>query len=397
MNMSRFISLAALLSGSLALAACPSSNNGVAPAKDVGEDVSSEDAGDDLGSPDVGAIDTGPDIPPAPGSITVDPLQITFSDVRQGESATQTIALANTGGEVVVVSNVMIEELNRSGEPELVPGPNFESQFEVGPGLFREIDIAYAPDDYGTDRGVVEIWTTDPDNAMIEIRVETVNAYADLEAPQFVRFGDVPAGETKTERVIVTNRGIDPMTISDVQIGGTSDEFAITFLPSAVPPTALERDEEFVMDVRYSPLNADTDRGTITLTTSDPDDETWEIALVGNDPTPCLRLSPDPVAFAFEEAGDQTTTVTLVNCSRSLPVEVNSIALEDDAGGVFAVAEVPAAPFTINPAQTESFTVTATLAEPAVAVGAIAIDSTDSSRAAPLELRAELGDEDDGE
>jgi len=270
-----------------------------------------------------------------------------------------------------------------------LPGPNFAMTFEVGPGLHREIDIVYEPKDYGTDRGILEIWTTDPEAEKVQLRIEAPNAYADLEAPRFVRFGEVPAGETVTKRILAYNRGIDPLTVTDVALGGTSPEFGITFEPSAVPPTVLETNEDFVMDVRYSPVSADTDRGTITLTTDDPDDPTWDIALTGNDPVPCLDATPDPVDFGeLAAATADSQQVTLLNCSRTLGLEVTALTLSDDAGGVFTLEGVPELPLGVAPLQTATFTAKATLAEPGLATGQISIESSDPKFDGVVELRA---------
>lgn len=349
----RLLAAVVILSSSL-LTACPGEdpNNGVAPEKDM---TAEGDAGTDA-APDLPEADAAPDVPAEPGRIVIEPEQITFGAVRHGETETAVVAITNVGGQPVVVSNVMLQELNRTGEPELLPGPNFETTFEVGPGLHREIDVVYEPKDYGADRGILEIWTTDPEAEMNQIRIEALNAYADVEAPKFVRFGEVPAGESVTKRIAVVNRGIDPLTISDAVLGGTSQEFSITFEENASPPTVVETNGDFLIDVQYGPVDLGTDRGTITLTTDDPDDPTWEIALTGNDPTPCIDVAPDPVDFGELAAGTAgMQQVTLLNCSRTLGLEVTSIALADDGGGTFTVGSLPELPLQLAPLQTSAF------------------------------------------
>ena len=360
-----------------------------------GQDASIPDAGDapkeDVAVPDTGADaavspDIGPDLPPpAPGKVVVDPTQITFGEVRHGESETVKVAVTNTGGQSIIVSNVVLQELNRTGEPELVPGASWDTSFEVGPNLFREIEVTYQPNDFGADRGELEIQTTDPDASLVTIRIEAPNAYADLDAPQFLRFGGVPVGESSTKRITLYNRGIDPLTIEDLVIGGISGTFTLSGTQETT--TVLETNEDLVIDLTYTPVAPGTDRGTLTVLSDDPDQPEVEIALTGNDPTPCLDVSPNPVDFGEATAGaPQAQEVVMLNCSRTLSVDITGVMLTDDGGGVFSLSGLPQLPLTIAPLQTAKFTATGTLADVGISQGSIGVESTDAKADPTIDL-----------
>lgn len=384
----RWTCLTALVVATLASCTADNPNNDYdASAPDIGEEPQPDvGAPDDGGADAASSPDIGPDLPPpAPGNVVVDPTQITFGEVRHGESETVKVAVTNTGGQSIFVSNVVLRELNRTGEPEIVPGANFDGSFEVGPNLFREIEVTYQPNDFGADRGELELQTTDPDASLITIRIEAPNAYADIDAPRFLRFGEVPAGESATKRITLYNRGIDPLTVEDLVMGGISGAF--TLAETQERTTVLETNEDLVIDVTFTPVGAGTDRGTLTVVSNDPDQAEVEIALSGNDPTPCLQVSPNPVDFGEATAGaPESQEVVLLNCSRTLPVDVTGVALTDDGGGVFSLEGLPQLPLTIAPLQTAKFTATGTLAEAGISQGVVGVESTDTKSDATIDL-----------
>lgn len=374
------------LIAALAVVGCSNDDNNVGPPVDPGpvEDMAMDDVGVDLAH-DVNIL---PDVPAEPGSLVIDPTSITFSDVRQGESATATIAFANVGGSPIVVTGVQLIEVNRIGEPEFRTGDPWAASFVVGPNLFRELQVVYEPNDFDVDQARLELFTNDPDHEIVQIRIETVSAYAQLEGPQILRFGEVGAGESLTKRITFYNRGLDALTVDSVDLGGITGTFSIAFGPNATPPTVMERDEDFVVDVTYEPDAAETHRGTVTLNSDAPGQPTFEVALVGNDPTPCLDLTPDLADFGeVAAATPQSQQVTMLNCSQTLNLEVSSIELTDDGQGVFALGDLPTLPLQLAPLQTAQFTVTGNLQAPGIATGEVEVSSTDTSSDGKLGLR----------
>ena len=371
--------------------ACSGNNNaGVAQPADTGSaDTGAADSARDVGD----SVDVLPDVPAEPGSLVIDPESITFSDVRQGETATATIGISNVGGSPIVVTGVQLIEFNRIGEPEFETGDPWSASFVLGPNLFRELQVVYAPKDFDIDQGRVEFFTNDPENEIVQIRIETVSAYAQLEGPSILRFGDVDVADAVTQRITFYNRGLDSLTIESVELGGITGTFAIAFEPNATPPTVLERDEDFVIDVTYTPDTTATHRGTITVNSDAPDQPVFEVALVGNDPTPCLDFTPDAVDFGEVAASTaQQQKVTLLNCSQTLNLDISAIELSDDGDGAFTLGALPGLPIQLAPLQTAQFNVSGTLGEPGVATGAIEVTSTDTKSDGLLPLRITVPD-----
>lgn len=371
---------AAVVLAVVVAASCGKDDNNVARTPDQGSMPQDMAMQPDMAQDASDAVDIGPDIPAEPGSLSVDPTSITFSDVRQGESETASVILSNLGGSPIVVTGVELVEENRTGEPEFSEGPEWDSSVVLGPNISAELQVVYEPKDFGIDRGFISLSTNDPDNERVTIRIETVSAYAQLEGPGLLRFGDVNVGDSLTKRITFYNRGLDSLTIDSVDLGGITGTYAIAFEPTATPPTVLERDEDFVIDVTYTPDADETHRGTVTINSDEPDEPTFDVALVGNDPTPCLDVTPGTVDFGEVAANAANTQqVTLLNCSQTLQVEISAIELADDGEGTFTLGDLPTLPLTLSPLQTAQFPVNGTLAQPGIGTGELTVTSTDPS------------------
>lgn len=353
------------------------------PVPDLGPPTTEPDIGPDFGEPDEG--------PPTPGQIVVEPQSVTYSDVQLGGMSTATITLSNVGGTPIAVTSVKIIEHQRQGDPEFLPGNNFEESFVIDPGLFRQLDVVYAPNDYDQDSATLEFFTEDL--GVVRVRLETVSAYSRLVGPRLLRFGDVNQGATSTERITFFNRGLDALQIDNVELGGISGTFAIAFEPNATPPTVIERDEDFVIDVTYTPDNAETHRGTVTIYSNSPATPTLGVALVGNEPTPCIDITPDIADFGeAAPASAVTQQITLLNCSNNLALNVSEVTLIDDGNGAFALQDVPALPLELSPRQTAQLTLTGELAAAGIATGELRVTSDDTTAIGHIPVRLTVPD-----
>lgn len=366
--MNRFLALLVLLTFNV-FVAC-SDDSELPPKRSASDmDVQSPDTGDttDMAQDD-GVLSDGP--PPAPGQLTISDTLVSFDRVRQGESETQTVAISNVGGQELLITRVRLRQLNRSSDLEFKPGENWidEATFIEG-GTFLELDIVYEPEDFETDQGTLTIETSDPENPVFDVRIETLSAYRDIDAPRFVRFGFVETQTAETQQVFVYNRGGEPLTLEDIEYDGLG-EFSINFDANTNHPNfpdtnaILEPGEAFAIDVLYTPQTTDPDRGTITVTSNDPDEPTVAIALAGNESGECIRVTPRVVDFGELAPGaSDTQQVTLFNCSNLVELPISDVVLEDDGGGVFQLDSVPEIPFTIDPFEFETIDVIASLEE----------------------------------
>jgi len=353
----------------LGLAAC-TDDSGTNTPRDFGV----EDMGMDLAAtPDLPKED----VTMTPPEITLDVDVLLYERVEIGQKRTQSIFVTNVGTEDLVIGNVLLEELDRQGPSEFKPGAKWVSGTTIVPGnTFLELQVDYEPTDNETDRGTVTIVSNDADEPQLEVRLQTVNAYPDLDAPKLVRFGNVTPGMSETQRVFMYNRGAAPLNISAVVKTGLGP-FAIQFIPTEPLPRILQRDEQYAFDLVYTPADTSVHRGTITLTTDDPNDSPYEIAVLGNSPTACLRLTPDGGDFGTVAEGTPITKeFTIFNCSDVLPLSISKVELVDDAGGIFTMNAVPT-PVELGGFETSRFSISA-VGVSTEAIGEVVIESTDS-------------------
>lgn len=359
------------------LAACTKTEDTSPPVfiPDAGPDVE-EDIVEDV-APDV---EPEPDVPLGPGNIVVSPESFTFRDVRLGSVAEQTIAIRNVGTGPLRIADLSLAQSTVRTQVEFKKGAWLDLPAVLEPNTFREVVVLYEPLDYVTDRGSLTIYSDDPETPEVELRIETINAYPDMRAPHALRFGTVAPGEVVTERVVIYNRGGDPLNISAVTYeneGEGPSRFSLAFPGTQSPPALIQRTEFLLVDVTYSPQNTDTDRGRIYIDSNDPDQERFEILVVGNGPTPCISVSGD-VDFGEATIGERVTQqVTLLNCSGSQPLSVTDVELVDDGAGTFEIVGNVDLPISLGVRQTANFTVAATVSTEQDVVGLLKITSTD--------------------
>ncbi len=343
-----------------------------------------EDMAPDV-EPDVPDMTVEPDLPRGPQKMAVDVEELVFERVEIGQTRTLKFVVTNLGESDLVLQSATVSQINRVSNPEFKAGAKWIGGTTiVEPQTFREFEVVYEPSDHESDRGLVTLLSNDPTLNVVTVRLETVNFYADLDAPQLLKFGTVPAQTSQTRRVEVYNRGAAPLTLNSIVTSGNGP-FTVAFLPTEGLPRVIQRNELYVFDVIYSPNNNNTHRGTVTINSNDPDEAMLPIAVSGNDPTACLQAIPEVVDFGEIPARQKKTLrYTLFNCSSMLPLTVSKIEIIY-GGHIFGLEGVPELPLTLNGFETATFDVAAEIPM-GEGLGQMAIENNDTDRI--IELRA---------
>ncbi len=338
---------------------------------DAGGDVGDEDASD------------APDAEAEPASIRVEPRQIIFEGVEIGEPASATISIRNVGGSDLYVTDASVtQSSSQADDEEFKPGDAWveDDQLAIEPGTHTNIEVVYDPVDHTVDRGFVTIRSTDPENPEIVVSLATVNAYPDIDVPKTVRYGSVDAGESVTEEIVIYNRGLMGLTVDDISIQSTEgdDAFSYVMQEPYELPALIDHGDYVIFEATFAPTSTDTSRATLTIESDDPDEPSFEMGLVGNEPTPCIRVDKTHLDFGSTTVGDESTeNLTIVNCSRTRQLEVSGISLSTDGGGAFDISQAPETPATLSPMTTEQLEVTASSDAARDASGILVIESND--------------------
>jgi len=340
----------------------------------------------DLPEPEPDMPEPEPDLPQSPQRLALDTEELLFEGVEIGQTRTLTFAVSNLGGRDLVIQGATISQFNRTSNPEFKPGSKWISGTTIIEGqTFREFEVEYSPTDHQADRGMVTILSNDPTQTTWTVRLETINPYPDLQGPQLLRFGNVESGTSSTQRVNLYNRGANPLTITAITKTGAGP-FAVELIPTEPLPRVIQRNELYAFDVVYSPANDSVHRATVTVSSNDPDDPEFEIAVSGNDPTACLQVLPTVVDFGEIPGGSsRTQEVTLFNCSNLLPLTVSALEVIDGAH-VFSLEDLPALPLTLSGFERTTFDVKATLPG-GEAIGILSIQNNDANALIDLRVR----------
>jgi hypothetical protein len=332
--------------------------------------------------------DNGPSPILGPPSIVVQPESILFSDVRVEEVASASISIANQGTGPLLIRQLTISDTVGPGSPEFKPGAMWESEsVVVEPDQFRSLELRYVPTDYVTDKGTLRITSNDPDRPEIEIRIETISAYMDLEAPQSMRFGTVEVGQKETRRITLYNRGLDALTIESIELMGQGS-FSLNFEATGSVPAVLARGEDLIFDILYEPIDDAPDRGQVVVRSDDPDQAEHVISLLGNESTPCLFSNQTQIDFG-NVALDTPTSVelTVVNCSNALPLTLTAVEMTDDGGGIFDSEQAFVLPSEIDARDKRVVTVTVRPSEVGEWSGTLQLSSDDPNSPTLIPVR----------
>ncbi|MGM0558152.1 MAG: choice-of-anchor D domain-containing protein [Myxococcota bacterium] len=370
---------ACLLAGGLS--ACDQDYDDAAPRQDV-EAVDASDDADAVDGADASDDADGTEEEPGPGVFDFSPRFLTFEDVEQGETASQSVLLKNLGESDLLVTDLrLVERADGTADGELLPGERWvDEELVIPPDIGKRIDVQLAPTDYATDSGFLEITVLADTQTQHVVPIDSINAYADISAPKTVRIGSVDVGETERRQVTIYNRGIDVLTVNDITLSG-SDGFRYDIRTGSEVPDALQRGEYVSLDVIFEPQDASEQSATLTVDSSDPDEEAFEIVLLGNEPAPCIGVSTRSVEFGKVDVGSEAReTITLLNCSQDRTLEVSDVSFSTSANGTFRPELPDPLPLSLLPTQTTDVDIVASSDEAREAVGNLTIRSNDTEQ-----------------
>ncbi len=191
-------------------------------------------------------------------------------------------------------------------------------------------------------------------------------------APSPVDFGRVPSGTSASRDVGLINIGTTPVTITEVFPLDPFGEFTVDAADLAALPRTLARNENWIVTVNYAPLNDYRDEIPMEveyLVDGDDYPRKEEVILLANGPAPCITVTHEE-GFSFGPSLLNETRAelfTITNCStgdNAQDLVVSSLALlntaEQASSPAFALANAPALPLTLSPAEIATFDVTYT-------------------------------------
>jgi hypothetical protein len=268
---------------------------------------------------------------------------LNFGNTLVGSSASQAIALTNTGTASVNLSQVAV-----TGAGFSVSG--FSGAVTLAAGQSLPLNVGFTPTTTGSATGSLS-FVSSATNSPTTIPLSGNGAQPQISViPASVGFGNVTVGVTNTQTLAISNPGTANLSVTQASLAATGFGFSGLTVPLSVPPGGSS-----AFTVSFTPASASSFSGYLTLVSNTPASPLL-IPLTGTGVSPVAQLTASPASLSFGSittGASGTQSVTLANTGNS-SVSVSQISL---SGAGFSTAGF-ALPVTLVAGQSTSFSVT---------------------------------------
>jgi uncharacterized protein (TIGR03437 family) len=233
--------------------------------------------------------------------ISVSPPSADFLSVPAGQTKDIVLTVNNSGNKVLTVNSVT------GSNPRfamVITSPPFLvttlPAFDVGFGSYQYVTIRFSPTAAGAQSGTLTFASTDPATPSLTVNLSGTGTGAATPvisvSPTTLDFGSVNTNANKAITLTVSNTGGGTLSLTAFNI--TNSLFSLVSpptLPVTVPAAGLP------LSVRFAPVAAVAQTGTLTITSNDPDPTRGKlnVALTGTGVT--------PVAVCFTPPANQVS------------------------------------------------------------------------------------------
>ena len=244
--------------------------------------------------------------------LAVTPASLDFGEVLVGTSASLTLAVSNTGGSTLSVSDVQA-----SGAPFSVFPP---ASFEVAPGTTpHAVSVGFAPGAEGDFTGTITLLSNTGSPVAVTVTGRGVAAVEPGRIQTFagIDFGTVEEGSAIDKVLTVTNTGAGPLSVSALSVDNGLFSAAPALGESL--PFNLKPGEARNLVVRFAPplgTAAGTSAlGTLRIDSDDAVEPVRTVALVGKVGAATPDLQDNPVLGARVGTAGSFDVITASTCA----------------------------------------------------------------------------------
>lgn len=278
--------------------------------------------------------------------ITVTPASISFGKVQVGNNQTLPIAMTNSGGSSVTVTQVTV-----TGSEFSINGLNFPLTLSAGQN--RPFSVVFTPKSSGSASGnlaIVNTASTLPVTVSLSGNGFTPGTLA--ANPSSLDFGSVQVGSNQPLTETLVNTGGSSITVTQASATGTGFSVSGLTLPLTLP---AGQNQPFT--VTFAPQSAGISDGNLAIVSSGSN-STVNVPLTGNGfAAGALTANPSSLNFGNVQVGNyQTLSEVLTNTSATSNVTISQAGA---AGTGFSISGLNP-PVTLTPGQHYTFSVTFT-------------------------------------
>jgi len=306
----------------------------------------------------------------AQAGLSVTPASFNFGSVVEGQTKSQSFAVANTG-----TATLTISQIAANGSGFSISGLNAPAT--IAAGQSTTFNALFAPTAAGSLSGSVVISSNAPNSPnAVALSGTGVAASATLSAnPTSVSFTGINVGSSSSKTVTITNSGNTSLTISQVTVN------AKDFTESGIStPLTLSAGQNVVMNVSFTPTASEQISGNITVATSQGTSAVVPVS--GGGVQAALTIIPSSVSFGNVSVGSPNS---------------QTVQLTDSGTGVLTISQVSASgtgfstsalslPLSLNPSQSTTFNVQFAPASAGSVTGSVSVVSNAPNSPAAIPL-----------
>jgi len=276
--------------------------------------------------------------------LTANPTSISFGNVNTGSTATQSVAITNTGN-----ANVTISQITASGAAFSLSGVTVP--LTLTPGQSSTYIAQFAPTTTGSASGQIT-FTSNASNSPTLISLTGAGVAAPTAQlsvnPASLSFGSVTVGNSGTQSITISNSGNANLTISQVTTSGAGFSGSGVTLPLTLIPGQTAS-----YTAQFAPTAAGSATGQISFGSNSPTNPTVSLTGTGA-AAPVLQLaaSQSSLAFGNVTVGSTSSQSIVLTNTGNANVSISQITI---TGTGFSGSGITV-PLMLTPGQNVSYT-----------------------------------------
>ncbi len=297
---------------------------------------------------------------------------LNFGNVLVNGSATQAVTVKNSGQSDVQVTQIGVTGGAFSASGVVAP-------VTISAGQAVALQATFAPKTAGAATGAITI-TSDAVNPTSTVTLNgsaVAASYTMSLSPASLNFGNVTAGSSSTQNVVVSNTGNSSVTVTKVAASGAGISVSGLAAPVTLAPT-----QTVALSVTFAPTTAGTTAGSVTVTNSDGVNAV--AAVTGTQVQAGLSLTPPSASFGSVVTGNTNSQTVQIKNSGTANLTVSQATV---TGAGFTLTGM-ALPMTLTPGQSGNFNVQYAPQSAGSVTGAVSIISNAPNSPATVALSA---------
>ncbi len=171
-------------------------------------------------------------------------------------------------------------------------------------------------------------------------------------SPESVSFGEIGAGSSESQTLVISNLGNAPLEIGTLSVTGTDAyEFEIqNDTCSAQMIVALS--QTCTVEVKLAPASEGEKNATLQIPSNDPNTPTLDVTLDGTGAIPGISGIPESLTFGKTAVGSSDLETITIGNSGSAPLEIATLSITGTDASEFEIQNDTCSAQTVAPSQT---------------------------------------------